>query len=370
MISRREFFRVAGAVGAGAAIEACLPPTITPAPTVTPTRHTSILPTPTRPPSPLATQTMDEVQQLVRGHSKLSLHVGNRPQGLDAFLMRTQPAVLYSLNNSPYAEIIEHSTGTKLIRRVQNAVWGRLPDQMWLDLGTPRWEDGARDSARYEAVEKTIFVPDHGRLNFVDYANLTHQDFIDPMNEPVMGDSGDYLQKAMWLNAWFEEWLTLVHGYGIKGCIGSFATGTPAFETIPYLAGAARINHEYGGIWHLHEYGIDGGMMDGGESGALRYRRFHDVLQDATGLSVPIVISEFSAGNGYGTGLRDLAWVMDAIDYGLELRNDPYLLGACAFQLDNGAESNIDPDALEHYIEECARVDWTTQRVWLPVVRK
>jgi len=349
-------------------VAGCLTPTPTPSPIPTPTVS-----------SPLATPERSLVATPVpiARRSKVSVHTGNRPEGLDGFLEVAFPTVVYSLNNGLYAEIVDHSPHTLLVRRVQNSVWGRLPDGMYNGLLSDNWEAVARASARHEALEKTINVPVlvtpiftvNVALNFMQFVKLTRQDYVAPMNEPVLGSAtGDYALKARWLDAWFQEWLTIAHQNGIKGSIYSFPTGEPPVEAVPYLVGSARMAAQFGDIIDVHEYGINGGMMSGGESGAFRFVQFYNALPpDAR---PKFVISEFSSGNGYDTGLHGVAWISDAVAYGLRLRQYPYLIGAAAFQLDLGAESNIPPDVLEQYALAASRINWSfTYRVYLPLVR-
>lgn len=306
----------------------------------------------------------------IEQRSKVSVHIGNRPQGFSDFLDVAQPTIVYALNNSPYAEIVEHSPHTLLIRRIQNDTWSRLPDGMYAGLGTDHQDADARASARHELLHKLIYVPHRGYLNFVSFVKLSQQDFIAPLNEPVLGgNTGDYALKAAWLNSWFEEWLTIAHANGLRGCIYSFPTGEPVVEAVPYLTGSARMAAQHGDLIDVHEYGIEGALMDSPSSGAFGFVRFHDALPiDARPL---MIVSEFSAGNGYDTGLKGAAWIADAIAYGQRLRQYPYLLGAAAFQLDLGAESNIPPDVLEDYAQAVATVDWsvmTIHRLHFPII--
>lgn len=329
------------------------------------------------PPSPLPTPTLvsplpTPPQRALElpNRSKLSVMVGLSPRGLDDFLTISQPTVIYSLNNCVTQSIIDHSPHTLLVRRIQNDIWERLPSDMWRGLGTPQWAEGARISARNWAITKTISMAG-GRMNYMQYVQLCRQDFVAPLNEPVLGEMGDYLLKAQWLNEWYLEWLKIAHSYGLRSAIYSFPTGNPALDTIPYLVPSARLAAQYGDIIDLHEYGDAGALMNAYNttSGALRYRLFYNAFPpDAR---PRIVISEFSSGNGYDTGLHGQAWIDDALAYGLQLRNDSYLIGAAAFQLDTGAESNIPPDVLMGYGNQAANIDWTlTHILYLPVVRK
>lgn len=332
------------------ALVACLPPTPTPSPIATP------------PTSPLP-------NAVAANYSKLSVMIGNSPTGLCDFLTVAQPVVIYSINNAVEATIQQCSPHTLLVRRIQNDVWERLPSDWYHGLGTPQWEQDARISARAWAITRTISTA-AGRLNLLDYASLSYQDWLAPINEPVIGTGADRFDKARWLNAWFVEWLSLAHAHGIKSSIFSFPSGEPPLDVVPLLAGAARMAAQWGDAIDTHEYGINNGLMSGDpESGALRYRQFHDALPvDAR---PRFIVSEASSGNGYDTGLAGQPWVNDMIAYGRELRRDPYLLGAAAFQLDQGAESSIPPTVLNGYATATAAVNWTrVYAIYLPIITK
>jgi hypothetical protein len=330
---------------------------------------TSPTPIPPATPSIIIVETPAARDETLKPLGKLSVHVGQKPTGLGNFLDVAQPAIVYSLNASVYPDIEIHSPRTILIRRFQNSTWSRLPDCMYCGFDTDHWEADARASARYEALEKMRWVPGHGWLNYMQFAALSEQDYVAPINEPVFGQNfGDYALKARWLDAWFQEWLTIAHAHSIRGCIYSFPTGEPIIEAVPYLAGSARMAAQYGDIIDVHEYGIEDALMDSPSSGAFGFVRFHNALPlDAR---PSFIVSEFSAGNGYDTGLSGQRWISDAVAYGLQLRQYPYLLGAAAFQLDTGAESSIPPDVLANYAEAAAAVDWTfyAYHLYLPIV--
>jgi len=329
----------------------CIPNTPTPSPVATPIVSPLIAPVP------------------ISQRSKLSVHIGNRPQGFDDFLEVANPTVVYSLNNSPDAEIHDHSPHTILVRRIQNSTWNRLPDAMYQGLFDADWEEQARASARYEILGKLIYVPQRGYLNYIGFVKLAQQDFVAPINEPVFGQNyGDYAYKARWLDAWFQEWLTIAHANGLRGSIYSFPTGEPIVEAVPYLIGSARMAAQWGDIIDVHEYGIEGPLMSSPSSGAFGFARFYEALP--TDARPMFMVSEFGGGNGYDTGISGEAWIADSMAYGLRLRDYPYLLGACAFQLDLGAESNIPQDVLENYAHAAAAVDWAVYlyRIYLPMV--
>lgn len=275
---------------------------------------------------------------------KLSVHIGNKPTGLQDFERVANPAVIYSLNNT----VAPVNSNTAVIRRVQNDVWHRLPDAM----GQPGYfkpvSQGGVDpvsAARHELKEKTIYVPKRGRLNLLDYWRLGYANFYALYNEPVLGESIDHIEKAKWLNDYTCEALFIANAFDLSLSILSFASSNPHPETLPHLREAVELCYRLGGVIDLHEYGIEGPLMGSPSSGALGYRRFRQAFD----VCPPIVISEASAGNGYDTGLSGQAWVNDMIAYARELERDDYVLGACAFQLDQGAESHIDYNTLMLY---------------------
>lgn len=269
---------------------------------------------------------------------KLSVHVGNRPTGLQDFETIAEPAVIYCLNNT----VTPVNANTITIRRIQNDTWGRLPDATNETDYFLHADPVA--SARYELTQKTIYVPKHGHMNLLDYWRLGYADFYAPYNEWVLGDRVDHILKARWMNDWTCEALEIANANDLRLCVGSFATANPSPETWPALAPMVATCAAYRGLIDLHAY-EDGGLMTGGASNALFYRTFHDHF-----LVCPdIVISEASSGNGYNTSLSGMAWVNDMIAYARELERDDYVIGACAFQLDQSAESHIDYNTLIDY---------------------
>ncbi|MBK9496800.1 MAG: hypothetical protein IPO08_20305 [Xanthomonadales bacterium] len=213
-------------------------------------------------------------------------------------------------------------------------------------------------SARNELLLKKMYVPKRGCLNLIQFWQLGHADYYAPYNEPVLGDSVDHIEKAQWLCEYTCEALKIARVYGLRLAIFSFASGTPHPDTLPHLAPAVGLCADYDGLIDLHEYGIDGPLMSAPSSGALGYRRFHDAFDDCP----DIVISEASAGGGYDTdmGLSGAAWVADMAAYGRELMRDDYVIGACAFQLDQGKESSIPYDVLIQYADAAASLNQPT----------
>ena len=267
--------------------------------------------------------------------------IGIQPTGLDDFVTVARPAGIYGLNHCvPYA-------GVWTVRRVQNGIWGRLPDACGVDRYFETQDPIA--SARYELTSKTIFVQGRGNLTLLQYWGLATDTWYAPYNEWVLGDADhpDSYAKADWMNDWTCEAIRLAAADGKKLCIGSFATGEPDFDLLPNLYPMLRLAKLNGGILDLHEYGVEGPLMGSPSSGALRYRQFYNALP--VDCRIPIVISEFWWGNGFEAAGNLTAQIADAKAYGMEIVKDDYLLWASAFQLDEGAESNFTPEAVHEY---------------------
>lgn len=269
----------------------------------------------------------------------LSFMIGMRPNGLTEFVQAARPAGLYCLNNRVAYP------GVLTVFRVQNDTWDRLPDACGVDRYFETQDPIA--SAEYELFGKTLYVPGRGNLNLIEYWKLSDETWYAPYNEWALDQGSDSYKKADWMNAWTCRALEIAHGYGLKLCIGSFATGNPDFALLPRLYPMLRLAKLYGGILDLHEYGVEGPLMSSPSSGALRYRELNRVLPAEA--QIPIVISEFWWGNGFVATDDVAAQIADAEQYGRELVKDPMVLWASAFQLDEGAESSFTMEAREQY---------------------
>ena len=284
--------------------------------------------------------------------NKLSVMIGNQPTGLGDFLIACKPSVIYSLNNSPKADIDKYSPATLIVRRIQNGTWNRLPDAM----GTQDYflhEDPAA-SARHELLEKTTHVDKLGNLNLIQYWKLGYADFYSPMCEPVLGEGPESPEKATWLNKWFYEAIQIAEDAGLRLSAYSFATRNPRLDLVPLLATSARLLVQTGGIAEFHEYGFSNGLMTPGnmDSGAGRWRDVLDALPiDAR---PRVMVSECGWGNGFTKQQSGAKFVDDLIAYGALLNTDDRMIGACAFQLDQGKESCIDLSTMKLYGQRAA----------------
>lgn len=286
---------------------------------------------------------------------KLSVMIGNQPTGLGDFLSDCRPAVIYSLNNSPKADIDKYSPDTKIVRRIQNDVWGRLPDAMSTTDYFLHQDPAA--SARHELLEKTIGVQKIGRLNLIQYWKLGYADWYAPMVEPDLGQGQESPLKAQWLNAWFMEAITIAAGAGLKLAAYSFATRNPRLDLITLLANSARLLVQTGGIIDTHEYGYAAGLMTPGndDSGAGYYRQIRNALPaDAR---PDMIVSECGWGNGFTLRQSGSTFIDDLMAYRTAFLDvDQWMLGACAFQLDQGKESCIDLKTMQLYGRHAAIV--------------
>lgn len=261
--------------------------------------------------------------------SKLSVHIssGNRTgfaDWLDQCVAGNSPiGIIYSVNENISGDLLQHSPTTKWVYRYQTDEFNRTPNG-FLE-GDPvknatEWLTKTKDS--------------HNRTLLQNWA-LNKADWHDPLNEPVP----DIQVKAEWFNTWMLTALELAHQNGFKIAYGSFTTGAPELNVLQYMLPSMRLAKLYGAILSLHAYWED---ADPGKEkdNALRYREIYAALPEEARL--PIIISEASSGNGYGkgAGLTGQAWVDNMALYDTELMKDPYVLGACGFQL-GGQESNL-----------------------------
>jgi hypothetical protein len=117
------------------------------------------------------------------------------------------------------------------------------------------------------------------------------------------------------------------------------ASGTPPESAWPYIADACRRAKAHGHhILALHEYPLPAGLLEDAynanpENLVLRYRKLYRYLIPRNA-DCPLVISEVAQGAGghfseIGTDLfvQDFGW------YDSRMREDPYVIGCCAFTL-------------------------------------
>ncbi len=291
---------------------------------------------------------------------KLSVMIGLKPTGLSDFVTVAQPRGLYSIGNSVAFP------GIEVVFRVQNGIWGRLPDAVGIDRYFERAEADPIASARHELLndkggrsqlrDKLITVPKRGQLNLIEFWKLSNAAYYAPYNEWVLGEGDDRFAKADWMNAWTCEALDIAHAHGLKLCIGSFATRNPVIDVLPNLWPMLKKAFAHGDLLDVHEYGITSGLMTPGndKSGALYYRELYRHLPPDA--QPDLVISEFWWGNGFEGHTSGPAQVADAIAYGRELCQDRQVRWAAAFQLDQGAESHIVLDVLRAYADAAAQV--------------
>lgn len=287
----------------------------------------------------------------------LSLHVSDpgRRDGFGAWLERLNQAgwsapVLYAVNANLTDDIKRYSPQTKWIYRLQNETFERLPG------------DFLQGDPRANARKWLLETKDNSGRNQIQTWLLNPADWYDPLNEPVIGTP----MQATWLNEWMLEALIIASEYGVKLALFSFSTGSPDYALWPYLLTSLQLGKSNGAILSLHAYN-DGGLAERDENGnltqaaldtAFRHRKIYATLPDNAKL--PVVYTEASADNGYG--MRPASeWIADLIAYGEIIKDDPIVLGACAFQI-GGNESNC-YSIVGDYAEEIVEVDWTVEPV-------
>lgn len=283
----------------------------------------------------------------------LSLHVSDpgRRDGFGAWLERLNQAgwpapVLYAVNANLTDDIKRYSPQTKWIYRLQNETFERLPG------------DFLQGDPRVNARKWLLETKDNSGRNQIQTWLLNPADWYDPLNEPVIGTA----EQALWLNDWMIEALTIAAEYGLKLALFSFSTGSPEYDLWQYLIPALQLGKLNGAILSLHAYN-DGGLAERDTSGnltqaaldtAFRHRKIYATLPDDAKL--PVVYSEASADNGYGMRPAN-EWIADLIAYGEVIKDDPIVMGACAFQI-GGNESNC-YSVVGDYADEIVEIDWT-----------
>ncbi len=377
-LSRREFLRLTTLSTVATVLSACnthVPATASietrtriPATPSTETRIPIPATTPAETRTPVPTSTPSETRNVT---SKLSVHIssGNR-RGFTDWLQKCSNAgspirIIYSLNEDISGDIARYSPSTRWVYRRQSEAWNRLPDGLYLD-------DPEKSATRW------LSAPLEKGKSLMDIWRLNSADWFDPLNEPVIeladpnnpAQVADTVRRAQWLNTWMITALNTANSNGFKLALFSFPTGSPPLLKwnevntsqiqVPanpdcqsivwyYLLPALRLGKQLGAILSLHAYWEDRDPSTD-HSAALRYRDVVSILPlDA---QLPIVISEASSGNGYGTLLSGQRWIDDMAKYDSQLMKDDYVLGACAFQL-GGSESNL-VSALPQYAEYIA----------------
>lgn len=280
--------------------------------------------------------------------SKLSVHVNQKPTGLSGFLQKCADAhnsigIIYAVDINIKPDILAHSPTTKLIYRRQTDQFNRQPD-------------GYFNGDPIVNCEKWFNTPDPADNNRTLFQNweMNPADWYDPLNEIVP----DIKEKAIWHNAWTVHAISIAASHGFKLAIGSTPTGTPPIEMWQYMIPMLQVGKNNNSILNLHAYWGEGQhrspeWIDSFNQNALRYRQVWNVLPASA--RIPIVYSEASPGNGYDpsdseTGSR---WIENMDELDAEMLKDPYILGACGYQL-GGQESNM-KDIISAYGDHIAQ---------------
>lgn len=261
--------------------------------------------------------------------SKLSVHIssGNRSgftDWLDKCAAGGNPiGIVYSVDENISGDLAQHSPSTKWVYRYQTDEFNRLPHGFFETepvQNCTTWMTKTKDS--------------HKRTLIQNWA-LNKADWFDPLNEPVP----DIPAKAQWINTWLLTALEIANQNGFKLALLSLPSGNPPLDMWQYMLPALKRGRELGAILSLHAYWSTE-HPESDPDNALRYRDVYQQLpKDAR---LPIVLSEASPGNGYDPSdhVTGSDWVNNMARYDVEIMKDPYVLGACGFQL-GGQESNL-----------------------------
>lgn len=177
---------------------------------------------------------------------------------------------------------------------------------------------------------------------------LANIDAWESYNEPVPADR-DEMRR---LSDFEAERTRLLAAYGIRSCIGNFATGTPQLDLWPDFYPALQAAKDHGGYLGLHEYSapymwfgtgryqLEEGV-DEGDTGwlTLRYRKVYRQYLQPNQLDIPLLITE--------TG----------IDGQVQNRPGPVGLGWADFQDFWKAEGQVRTSGAGYYVEQLAWYD-------------
>ncbi|MCB8944138.1 MAG: hypothetical protein H6658_10325 [Ardenticatenaceae bacterium] len=326
------------------AVDPLLPPTFTPAASLTPLPPGKVGPAPTRPdpsitptlptstprpthtptpsitptPKPIEPQTVPQSPQVIHyNQSRLGIHVvRNNSADIMNFVRNAQPAVMKSVDDLGFmTEVKEASPTTVTVGRV---------DDIFIQnyIGEP--EEAARE-----------YVNKHLRTYWLNPG----VDYWEGWNEPDPG-----MERMAWYARFEQERVKLMAQHGLRSAIGGFPPGVPEVEEFRLFVPAVETAIRYGGIMTLHEGDVETGDMQFLYGSALpgypyypdrgamsfRYRWFYREILEPAGLAIPLVISELEFA-GWDTTTVDnliynqLAW------YDAEARKDPYVIGFAVF---------------------------------------
>jgi hypothetical protein len=269
--------------------------------------------------------------------TKLGFHVsaGNRKGFGEALKLCADAGnpvpVIFSVDQDVWPDVQKYSpVHTTVIFRTQKDFQGA-------EIG-----DGPNGIYQGDAVQSA-----HAWMNSIMPVwrkNKAH--YYAPLNE----QDPPTLAAFAWLNTFTMECMTIAEANGSRLALYAFSGGNPKDvlqpaigqpftaedawrRLVPSLQMADQRDH----ILLLHEYGFDRGTLRASAPDlALRYRRAYAELvkHNAT---PRLVISEASAGVGYG-GMDWQGWMADALWYDGELQRDGIVLGCCLYQL-GGAEN-------------------------------
>lgn len=303
--------------------------------------------------------------------SRLGLHVtiGNR-SGFGDALLRCSVAgspipVLQTVDVDLWPDVAQYSPQTRLVFRTKFDAAGR-------EIGDgPQAMYTGEPNAEAEAWMAKMMP--RWRLNRAHY--------YAPINEQDGGPASD----MDWLNVFLLRCIAIAQENGFKLAAPNFSTGNPRDDSpisrlvyalfqhrVPALAArlmnsvvvsntlaaldgnivpgsaedrwqrlipAMTALRDTGGVLTIHQYGLHyGWLMASAPYLALRHRRDLAFLQSVDA-APRIVINEAGPGaGGFHGGIN--AWLADLAAYDAQLMVDPYVLGACIYQL-GGAENIV-----------------------------
>ncbi len=383
--TRREFFRLSGAIGATLALgSGCrsllaqidtfrstptVSPRVSPLPTLNsplPTPYATAFPSPIETPLiPTSTPTLAPHLKLKApsGGSKIGLHVVGGPHdGLDLFLLRCAKA------DHPVAVV-------KCVDDFEAAFKAKALSAKTLTVGRVNGVPLSRKNiVDMQAWEPPQYSPP------VEFPYTTAQEaaekyyaLVQPTWKlnPVI-DAWETFNEFSWHWGWQADFylrlMDLAEADGYRLGLWSPSAGNPPEEFYPDIARACRRAKEHGNhIMCVHEYSLDGLLKTAPRDMVTRYRQLYQYLEQQDAV-IPLVISETGENGGGGfTGIEtfvdDFAW------YDRQLAKDDYVVGCAAWTLGNWSGSSFAAalPALADYIT--GQPDrWTA--TYLPLVER
>lgn len=305
-------------------------PTPTDTPTATPSPTATDIPTPSNTPLPTATPPPPATPFPPGAATKLGLFIGYQ-HDVVIDMLRT--------GNLPFIKTLEYDPN--LMEFIKQTSPNTIIVARYSELGQINLQtvDPIAEARRF--VETLLPIATEPK-------RLAHIDAWEAYNEPVPANRDEMRRLAD-----FEaERTRLLAGYGVRSCIGNFATGTPQLDLWPDFYPALRAAKAHNGYLGLHEYSapymwfgtgryqLQEGV-DEGDTGwlTLRYRKVYRQYLQPNQLDIPLLITE--------TG----------IDGQVLNRPGPTGLGWADFQEFWKAEGLVRTSPAGYYVEQLAWYD-------------